>query len=361
MSIITRYLSNGDDIFQATRTEVVLPPDEPPIPPFWESWIIYGKDGDDDITGGALSDTINGGNDEDTIDGGAGRDRLLGERDSDSLDGGKDSDILDGGEGDDWLYGGEGNDHLFGGSGNDSLVGHEGNDFLYGDDGLSQFYFDVPGADQRVERLDDNDQLIPGLDFNDLLRGGKGNDFLFGEIGRDTLYGDADNDYLDGGAGGDQLYGGTGNDTLIGNDGWDTLVGVDQTASRPGLFEIDILQGDNPIGSFGVEKDLFVLGETNKLFYDDGNIYSTGIFDYALIKDFDKTEDSIQLTKLPQSGIGSQPYYWLGSSPIAGVQGTAIYYDDGISGGLPSELIAIVQVQGGTPDLDLSDSYFVYV
>jgi Ca2+-binding RTX toxin-like protein len=192
-----------------------------------------------------------------------------------------------------------------------------------------------------------------------VLRGGAGNDFLFGELGSDDLFGDADNDYLDGGAGGDKLYGGTGNDTLVGNDGWDTLIGVDRTASRPGLYEIDILIGDNPNGSFGIEKDLFVLGETNKLFYDDGNIYSSGTLDYAVIKDFEKTEDTIQLTKLSQSTIGSQPYYWLTTtSPIAGVQGTAIYYEDGISNGLPSELIAIVQ---GSTNLNLSDSYFTYV
>ena len=43
------------------------------------------------------------------------------------------------------------------------------------------------------------------------------------------------------------------------------------------------------------------------------------------------------------------------------VQGQAIYYDDGISNGLPSELIAIVQFQGASTNLDLSDSYFTYV
>ncbi len=167
--------------------------------------------------------------------------------------------------------------------------------------------------------------------------------------------------YLDGGARGDTLYGGSGNDTLIGNDGWDTLIGVDTRDSDPGLYEIDILQGDNPNGSFGVEPDLFVLGETNKLFYDDDNIYSTGISDYALIKDFDPTEDIIQLTQLPQVQIGSQPYYYIGSSPMTWVQGKAIYYDDGVSNGLPSELIAIVQFQGSSTNLDLSDSYFTYV
>jgi hypothetical protein len=68
-----------------------------------------------------------------------------------------------------------------------------------------------------------------------------------------------------------------------------------------------------------------------------------GTADYALFQDFSTSEDVIQLT-------GSPDQYTLGSSPISGVSGTAIYQD--------GDLIAVVQ---DTTGLDLSASYVVYV
>lgn len=56
---------------------------------------IYGFDGNDSLTGGALADFIDGGNGNDTLDGKAGNDTLLGGLGADSLYGGLGNDIFD--------------------------------------------------------------------------------------------------------------------------------------------------------------------------------------------------------------------------------------------------------------------------
>ncbi|UCH49647.1 MAG: DUF4347 domain-containing protein, partial [Betaproteobacteria bacterium] len=76
--------------------------------------VLYGKGGDDDLTGGS---------DNDLLVGGAG------------------ADTLTGGSGDDILMGGTGDDDLAGGSGNDILIGDGGNDILGGGNGDDLFLF----------------------------------------------------------------------------------------------------------------------------------------------------------------------------------------------------------------------------
>jgi hypothetical protein len=89
------------------------------------------------------------------------------------------------------------------------------------------------------------------------------------------------------------------------------------------------------------------LGQFGNVYYNDGNINTAGVNDYAVIKDFD-VSDLIQLT-------GSAGDYSLGSSPLAATPGTAIYYT---AGQLAPELIAVVQGPG-TYTLSAVDTVFV--
>ncbi|MFM5946729.1 MAG: calcium-binding protein, partial [Dolichospermum sp.] len=119
-----------------------------------------------------------------------------------------------------------------------------------------------------------------GTDYNDVIFGGtrvfnyeylygrEGNDTISGNAGGDIIYGENGNDVLNGGADNDQLYGGSGNDTLQGTNG--------------GTGEQDYLEG-------GTGNDRFILADTTKTFYDDGNSTLPGDYDYATIADFNTT------------------------------------------------------------------------
>jgi Ca2+-binding RTX toxin-like protein len=115
--------------------------------------------------------------------------------------------------------------------------------------------------------------------------------------------------------------------------GDDLITGVNPNNINPGKGEIDILTGSTG-------KDTFVLGDSNKLYYyDDGDATTPGIADYALITDFNSTEGDI--VKLS----GSISQYSLDNSPIAGINGQALFLDKPT--GEPRELIAIFQNSTG--------------
>jgi hypothetical protein len=154
------------------------------------------------------------------------------------------------------------------------------------------------------------------------------NNILTGNIGNNTLSGAAGNDILEGG---------TGNDSLNGGAGIDRLVGISSNSS--GIGEIDTLTG-------GTEGDRFILGDANRSYYDDGDTTTNGIGDYALITDFNSTQDVIQLW-------GPTSNYILGTSPIAGITGQSIFLDKPDTE--PNELIAILQ---GVTGLTLSSTAF---
>ncbi len=157
-------------------------------------------------------------------------------------------------------YGGPNSEQYTSGSGNDSLYGREGNDILYAGSG------------------------------NDYLNGGSGNDLLYGEEGNDSLYGREGNDILNGGSG---------NDTLVG------------TAVNTSTGERDILEG-------GGGADIFVLGDSSKVYYDND-----GYDGFVEITDFDFTSDSIRVH-------GSASDYSLVPDPING--GIDINYQGDIIG-----------------------------
>ena len=217
---------NGDDI-------VVLPSNEREAleAGFTPGTLFLAKNGNDQITGGALDDLIDGGSDRDRLNGGAGNDSLFGGSENDTLngsagqdllDGGGDNDSLIGGDGDDSLAGGHGPDTLLGGNDNDLLEGERGNDSIDGGAGNDLLDGDI-GSDLLIGGAGD-DILLGGV-HNDTLLGGGGDDSLFGGDGADTLDGDAGNDLLDGGLRNNVLTGGDGDDSLFGGDGNDTLDG----------------------------------------------------------------------------------------------------------------------------------------
>ncbi|MDJ0902324.1 MAG: thioredoxin domain-containing protein [Xenococcus sp. MO_188.B8] len=232
------------------------------------------------------------------------------------------NDLLLGGEGNETMFGSPGNNKLDGGPGNDKLFGFKGNDQLYGNSG--------------------ND-FLSGGSGDDYLWGGTGDDFLSGGSGDDYLWGGTGNDFLSGGSGNELLAGDSGYDTLIGGTGDDLLVGADRFAQNAGKGEIDILTGS-------AGKDTFVLGTSNQVFYDDGEISRTGTEDYAKITDFTINQDVIWLAQ----GFN----YRLGSSPIDCLSGTGIFVDNpsGVN-----ELIGVVQdLEPQSLDLNNS-SHFVFV
>jgi Ca2+-binding RTX toxin-like protein len=117
----------------------------------------------------------------------------------------------------------------------------------------------------------------------------------------------------------------------VGGSGNDVLAGSYGTTSQP---EVDTLTG-------GAGSDTFTY------IY----IASIGSAEYALITDFNTTEDVIELS------VGQ---YVLGSAPVGGVSGSSIYLDTDSSGSVSSgdDLITVVQ---GVTGLDLSADYIVYI
>ncbi|MGB3653680.1 MAG: calcium-binding protein [Rivularia sp. (in: cyanobacteria)] len=247
------------------------------------------------ITGTEAKDSLLGTEVHDEINGFAGNDYLKGKAGDDIIDGGADNDRLYGNDGEDILTGGTGNDYLNGGIDKDFLEGGEGRDRLYGGNA--------------------DDTLIGGAG-NDFLKGGDGEDFLDGGEGKDRLYGGDLND---------QLIGGSGNDYIDGGDGNDEIIGVDATTF--GVGERDRLKGN-------VGKDTFILGDTERAFYNDGNNANAGKSDYAIIEDFNQNEDFIQLF------AGEEDYYF---GAIGG--STGIYIDNDNAEGLTrnDELIGLIR------------------
>ncbi|MGK7938019.1 MAG: calcium-binding protein [Xenococcaceae cyanobacterium] len=183
--------------------------------------------------------------------------------------------------------------------------------------------------------------LLDGQGVNNIiLFPGQDNPFFSG-AGDDILVGSQNNNTLNGGEGNDIVAGLGGNDYLLGGGGNDTVTGGGISFMNDSLFiTVDSSGIDTLTGGSGA--DLFVIGgqslneaETAIIHYDEA-----GNNDYALITDFNKLEDTINLG-------GAKSNYHLGSSPNNLPTGTALY--------LGSELIAIIQ---GSSQLSLDDSYF---
>ncbi|MCG8364926.1 MAG: hypothetical protein MJA27_16555, partial [Pseudanabaenales cyanobacterium] len=233
---------------------------------------LFGGDGDDDIDGGDGDDEIFGEGGRNILRGGRGRDLIYGGSDTDEIYGGADEDTIYGGAGDDIIQGNEDGDTIYGGDGNDSIEGNSGGDTIFGEN-----------HDDTIVGNGGNDYINGGLG-DDNLQGNRGNDYIYGYDGQDTLKGGSGNDTLDGGNGNDILEGGAGSDQLYGEDGDDRLNGVGAT----GTGSIDLLVG-------GAGQDAFVLGDQAGAFYNDNDSTTLGAADYAILRDFNRLEDTLEL------------------------------------------------------------------
>lgn len=148
----------------------------------------------------------------------------------------------------------------------------------------------------------------PRIRFFPVLEGTSEDDEIFGVDGDDIALGNG---------GDDSIFGGNDNDSLSGGDGNDFLTGADLGLNL-GFGEIDSLTG-------GTGLDTFVLGDSENVYYDDGNdsIFSSdlGTTDYALIADFVDGEDTIQL----KGGL----QYRLETTTVGENTGVGIYVEKG--------------------------------
>jgi len=283
-----------------------------PLPP------LTGTEGDDVLTGTNRRDLISGLGGDDIIQGLAGNDQLFGGDGNDLIAAGDGNDTVEGNAGRDDIVGGDGNDLLEGGAGVDRILGESGNDTISGGRG------------------------------NDILDGGEGNDSVSGDEGSDRVFGGAGEDSLSGGAGADTLTGGFGNDSLDGGDGDDTLIGVDPFSPGAevgfGAGEVDTLTG-------AAGSDTFVLADENRVYYDDGEPLSRGESDFALITDFDPSQDFIQLKG--EADVYSLDFF---TSELGTIDADLIF-DPGVTA--RGEVIATLQ--DVSTELSVSDPAFVFV
>jgi hypothetical protein len=139
------------------------------------------------------------------------------------------------------------------------------------------------------------------------------------------------------------LWGYTSSDTITGGGGPDRLAGVlasGTTASAMGAGQIDTLTGN-------ADADVFLLGDSRGVFYDDKVAGNLGSGDYARITDFVSGSDKLQVK------AGTSYLYTVGTS------GLSLYWDRNGNGSLNSsgknqdELIAVLQGVSAITGTDL--------
>ncbi|MDB9419312.1 hypothetical protein PN467_01890 [Microcystis aeruginosa CS-563/04] len=212
---------------------------------------------------------------------------------------------------------------LSGEAGNDKLTGNSGNDWLIGGEGADQI---IAGAGDDLLYIDAQDTLIDGGDGTDIAIVTTPNGITL-DLGTTKL---------------EMALGNDGNDTFTNSSAFSVTIdggkGDDSIQGGTGKGEIDTFTG-------GIGRDTFILGDKTWIGYDDGNITSAGDNDYALITDFNPTDDIIQLN-------GSSSDYLL---TVSGAN-TNLYINK--PGNEPDELIAIIN---NNKALSLTASYFSYV
>lgn len=135
-------------------------------------------------------------------------------------------------------------------------------------------------------------------------------------------------------------------DLIIGTGGTDTISGVPSGSVLNGRGSWDTLTGNGG-------NDLFLLGTSSAVYYDDGVSSLGGTNDLATITDFN-AGDRIQLK-------GSAADYRLTGATLSGLSGTLVYWRSTAGAGSVNEAIGFVQNQT-TSTLSLSNtSQFLYV
>ncbi|MCJ8339821.1 MAG: LEPR-XLL domain-containing protein [Pseudomonadales bacterium] len=186
--------------------------------------------------------------------------------------------VIFGGQGNDQLTGSEFDDHIAGGSGEDTIFGLGGNDHIYGDSGINldlsvrldlstQVLHIVNTADAANDNPETADNLVVS---RDIIDGGAGNDIIFADKGIITQLANTNrilttaavinitNTNRDAG-GDDSVLGGSGNDLIIGGLGRDTIAGDSGN---------DLIIGDH--GSFELLNDVVTKAYSSST--DSGNI-----------------------------------------------------------------------------------------
>lgn len=188
-----------------------------------------------------------------------------------------------------------------------------------------------------------SDRLIGGADDNTIF-GDAGDDIIEGNDGNDTLFGELGNDRLSGGNGNDTLFGEAGNNILSGDAGNDYLLAEGS--------EVDILIGGAGADKFGLATAIAI---ANGVTTGKGVTYkSAGNSDYALITDFNLTEDIIQLPRMDETQVVE---YSLAATPSGLPTGTGIFANNL---GAKPELIAILQ-NIAPNSVSLSQPYFSFL
>lgn len=179
-----------------------------------------------------------------------------------------------------------------------------------------------------------NDEIngLAGADYiladagNDSVSGGAGNDIVYAALGNDTVWGNIGNDQLFAGYGDDVVYGGEGNDTLDGEYGNDILLGDAGNDRVIGSFGSDFISGGagddvleshtTLVSDFVVEKDELYGGEGKDIFrlrtdYLGGAASLNPLYDasFALIKDFNRLEDTLDMRYDSNYSIGYGNFY----------------------------------------------------
>lgn len=216
-----------------------------------------------------------------------------------------------------------GNDSIFGLGGDDDLSGGEGNDSIRGGAGADHIF----AGNDKIN----NFNRLFGDEGNDRITGSLGRDSLFGGADRDQLFGRENSDFLDGGDGSDRLFGGTGNDVVVGGSGGDFIQGTDQIVGA-GRGEIDILSGFEAVSS----RDTFVLGNSSRVFYDDGNDSTQGNNDLGVIEGFEDGSDRIQLHGRVDYRLEN-----VSNLPGSGFSGVGVFVDN--PGSNADELIGVIK------------------
>lgn len=302
----------------------------------------FGGDGNDTLTGNALSNRLQGGRGNDALSGGAQLDYLDGGKGNDTLTGGADRDIyiirpdanavdtitdfsiatagekiiLVGFQGlEDYSQVSKVQEgaHVRLNLGSDqsvlvhnvslsqlteqcvmvmpdeatlsSFLPYMGNVWAAGDANAQSLLLPTNSGDIAYYAQGGND--VVGADTrNDLLDGGDGGDVLYGEYNLTATTGD---DWLEGGAGNDAIFGGGGNDLLVGGSGHDDLYGEDGDDLLNGNSGDDYLfagTGDDVLDG-GSGRDLLSGEAGNDTLYvedDLGRInLITNIMDYGML------------------------------------------------------------------------------
>jgi hypothetical protein len=143
------------------------------------------------------------------------------------------------------------------------------------------------------------------------------------------------------------------NQLIWGRTGNDVVLGYSPVNPLPGESTLDILIGDIELPQLvdpfpRTWRDKFILGDWKKPYYSNGNPFSLGLNDLAIIIDFNPANDIIQLHG------GASDYQTFDFFNF----GTVIWHKQEILPGIVvPDVVSIVL----TPDLDLNASYFQYV